>query len=292
MNAQILTADNIEEYLPLIPPELPNMELRALHFIGISVFERPVGVLIWKESKTNREGSLLYLYVMPEFRGIGAGGKLFSLLREGMKESGTKTLFINYPAEDDKGRYENGTALLTNFLIKEGCDLESLELKKGYVYLSEAVQSLEDYGLTKSERNQVQSLKKLPDRRKNRIRLWIEDNLSIDSRPYFSAASLSFASLENDVLTGLLLVLIVKDQIRMDHLYTAKKSPLTLAASLIASSSNEAKKTLSGDDPLIEAVLLNKQTKKIWKMLFGEPSFRELYISGEFSPGKLLIFEE
>jgi len=33
MNANILTDANIEEYLPLIPPDLPNMELRALHFI-------------------------------------------------------------------------------------------------------------------------------------------------------------------------------------------------------------------------------------------------------------------
>ena len=94
------------------------------------------------------------------------------------------------------------------------------------------------------------------------------------------------------MVQGLILVLTVKDQIRVDHLFTAKKSPVTLAASLIAASSNDAKRAMSGDDPLIEALLQNKQTKKIWTMLFGEPGFRELYISGEYSPGKLLLFEE
>ena len=286
MNVNILTDANIEEYLPLIPPDLPNMELRALHFMGVSVLEQPAGILIFKESKKSGEGDLLYLYVRPEFRGIGAGSELFSLLKETMRTSGTTTLFINYSAE--KG---NDTALLTSFLIKEGCDLESLELKKGYVYLSEAIQSLSEHGLIKSEGKNLQLLRKLPDRRKNQIRLWIEDHLSIDARPYFTDESLSLAALENDTINGIILVLNVKDQLRMDYLYTEKKSPVSLVTCLIASAAREAERRFDMDDPLIEAILQNEQTRRVWTMLFGEPSFNESYISGEFSPGKLLLLE-
>ena len=286
MNVQKLTDANIKEYLPLIPPELPSMELKALHFMGVSVLEQPAGVLIWKESKKKGEGDLLYLYVMPEFRGVGAGEALFSLLKAEMKESGTNTLFINYSTES-----LSGTSLLTSFFIKEGADLESVELRKGYVYLSEALQSLYESGIEKSEGKALQLLKKLPDARKNLIRLWIEDHLSIDSIPYFSEDSLSLVSLENNVIKGLILVLKVKDQIRMDYLYTDKDSPVSLVTSLIANAAKEAKKQFYKDDPLIGALLQNPQTQKVWTTLFGEPSFHEVYISGEFSPGKLLLFE-
>lgn len=286
MNVQKLTDANIKEYLPLIPPELPSMELKALHFMGVSVLEQPAGVLIWKESKKKGEGDLLYLYVMPEFRGVGAGEALFSLLKAEMKESGTNTLFINYSTES-----LSGTSLLTSFFIKEGADLESVELRKGYVYLSEALQSLYESGIEKSEGKALQLLKKLPDARKNLIRLWIEDHLSIDSIPYFSEDSLSLVSLENNVIKGLILVLKVKDQIRMDYLYTDKDSPVSLVTSLIANAAKEAKKLFYKDDPLIGALLQNTQTQKVWTTLFGEPSFHEVYISGEFSPGKLLLFE-
>ncbi|MCR5210939.1 MAG: GNAT family N-acetyltransferase [Lachnospiraceae bacterium] len=286
MNVQKLTDANIKEYLPLIPPELPSMELKALHFMGVSVLEQPAGVLIWKESKKKGEGDLLYLYVMPEFRGVGAGEALFSLLKAEMKESGTNTLFINYSTES-----LSGTSLLTSFFIKEGADLESVELRKGYVYLSEAEQSLYESGIEKSEGKALQLLKKLPDARKNLIRLWIEDHLSIDSIPYFSEDSLSLVSLENNVIKGLILVLKVKDQIRMDYLYTDKDSPVSLVTSLIANAAKEAKKLFYKDDPLIGALLQNPQTQKVWTTLFGEPSFHEVYISGEFSPGKLLLFE-
>ena len=286
MNVQKLTDANIKEYLPLIPPELPSMELKALHFMGVSVLEQPAGVLIWKESKKKGEGDLLYLYVMPEFRGVGAGEALFSLLKAEMKESGTNTLFINYSTES-----LSGTSLLTSFFIKEGADLESVELRKGYVYLSEALQSLYESGIEKSEGKALQLLKKLPDERKNLIRLWIEDHLSIDSIPYFSEDSLSLVSLENNVIKGLILVLKVKDQIRMDYLYTDKDSPVSLVTSLIANAAKEAKKLFYKDDPLIGALLQNPQTQKVWTTLFGEPSFHEVYISGEFSPGKLLLFE-
>lgn len=286
MNVQKLTDANIKEYLPLIPPELPSMELKALHFMGVSVLEQPAGVLIWKESKKKGEGDLLYLYVMPEFRGVGAGEALFSLLKAEMKESGTNTLFINYSTES-----LSGTTLLTSFFIKEGADLESVELRKGYVYLSEALQSLYESGIEKSEGKALQLLKKLPDARKNLIRLWIEDHLSIDSIPYFSEDSLSLVSLENNVIKGLILVLKVKDQIRMDYLYTDKDSPVSLVTSLIANAAKEAKKLFYKDDPLIGALLQNPQTQKVWTTLFGEPSFHEVYISGEFSPGKLLLFE-
>lgn len=286
MNVQKLTDANIKEYLPLIPPELPSMELKALHFMGVSVLEQPAGVLIWKESKKKGEGDLLYLYVMPEFRGVGAGEALFSLLKAEMKESGTNTLFINYSTES-----LSGTSLLTSFFIKGGADLESVELRKGYVYLSEALQSLYESGIEKSEGKALQLLKKLPDARKNLIRLWIEDHLSIDSIPYFSEDSLSLVSLENNVIKGLILVLKVKDQIRMDYLYTDKDSPVSLVTSLIANAAKEAKKLFYKDDPLIGALLQNPQTQKVWTTLFGEPSFHEVYISGEFSPGKLLLFE-
>ncbi len=286
MNVQKLTDANIKEYLPLIPPELPSMELKALHFMGVSVLEQPAGVLIWKESKKKGEGDLLYLYVMPEFRGVGAGEALFSLLKAEMKESGTNTLFINYSTES-----LSDTSLLTSFFIKEGADLESVELRKGYVYLSEALQSLYESGIEKSEGKALQLLKKLPDARKNLIRLWIEDHLSIDSIPYFSEDSLSLVSLENNVIKGLILVLKVKDQIRMDYLYTDKDSPVSLVTSLIANAAKEAKKLFYKDDPLIGALLQNPQTQKVWTTLFGEPSFHEVYISGEFSPGKLLLFE-
>ncbi len=286
MNVQKLTDANIKEYLPLIPPELPSMELKALHFMGVSVLEQPAGVLIWKESKKKGEGDLLYLYVMPEFRGVGAGEALFSLLKAEMKESGTNTLFINYSTES-----LSGTSLLTSFFIKEGADLESVELRKGYVYLSEALQSLYESGIEKSEGKALQLLKKLPDARKNLIRLWIEDHLSIDSIPYFSEDSLSLVSLENNVIKGLILVLKVKDQIKMDYLYTDKDSPVSLVTSLIANAAKEAKKLFYKDDPLIGALLQNPQTQKVWTTLFGEPSFHEVYISGEFSPGKLLLFE-
>ena len=286
MNVQKLTDANIKEYLPLIPPELPSMELKALHFMGVSVLEQPAGVLIWKESKKKGEGDLLYLYVMPEFRGVGAGEALFSLLKAEMKESGTNTLFINYSTES-----LSGTSLLTSFFIKEGADLESVELRKGYVYLSEALQSLYESGIEKSEGKTLQLLKKLPDARKNLIRLWIEDHLSIDSIPYFSEDSLSLVSLENNVIKGLILVLKVKDQIRMDYLYTDKDSPVSLVTSLIANAAKEADKLFPKDDPLIGALLQNPQTQKVWTTLFGEPSFHEVYISGEFSPGKLLLFE-
>ena len=286
MNVQKLTDANIKEYLPLIPPELPSMELKALHFMGVSVLEQPAGVLIWKESKKKGEGDLLYLYVMPEFRGVGAGEALFSLLKAEMKESGTNTLFINYSTES-----LSGTSLLTSFFIKEGADLESVELRKGYVYLSEALQSLYESGIEKSEGKALQLLKKLSDARKNLIRLWIEDHLSIDSIPYFSEDSLSLVSLENNVIKGLILVLKVKDQIRMDYLYTDKDSPVSLVTSLIANAAKEAKKLFYKDDPLIGALLQNPQTQKVWTTLFGEPSFHEVYISGEFSPGKLLLFE-
>lgn len=286
MNVQKLTDANIKEYLPLIPPELPSMELKALHFMGVSVLEQPAGVLIWKESKKKGEGDLLYLYVMPEFRGVGAGEALFSLLKAEMKESGTNTLFINYSTES-----LSGTSLLTSFFIKEGADLESVELRKGYVYLSEALQSLYESGIEKSEGKTLQLLKKLPDARKNLIRLWIEDHLSIDSIPYFSEDSLSLVSLENNVIKGLILVLKVKDQIRMDYLYTDKDSPVSLVTSLIANAAKEADKLFPKDDPLIGALLQNTQTQKVWTTLFGEPSFHEVYISGEFSPGKLLLFE-
>ena len=286
MNVQKLTDANIKEYLPLIPPELPSMELKALHFMGVSVLEQPAGVLIWKESKKKGEGDLLYLYVMPEFRGVGAGEALFSLLKAEMKESGTNTLFINYSTES-----LSGTSLLTSFFIKEGADLESVELRKGYVYLSEALQSLYESGIEKSEGKALQLLKKLPDARKNLIRLWIEDHLSIDSIPYFSEDSLSLVSLENNVIKGLILVLKVKDQIRMDYLYTDKDSPVSLVTSLIANAAKEAKKLFYKDDPLIGALLQNPQTQKVWTTLFGEPSFHEVYLSGEFSPGKLLLFE-
>lgn len=286
MNVQKLTDANIKEYLPLIPPELPSMELKALHFMGVSVLEQPAGVLIWKESKKKGEGDLLYLYVMPEFRGVGAGEALFSLLKAEMKESGTNTLFINYSTES-----LSGTSLLTSFFIKGGADLESVELRKGYVYLSEALQSLYESGIEKSEGKALQLLKILPDARKNLIRLWIEDHLSIDSIPYFSEDSLSLVSLENNVIKGLILVLKVKDQIRMDYLYTDKDSPVSLVTSLIANAAKEAKKLFYKDDPLIGALLQNPQTQKVWTTLFGEPSFHEVYISGEFSPGKLLLFE-
>ena len=223
---------------------------------------------------------------MPEFRGVGAGEALFSLLKAEMKESGTNTLFINYSTES-----LSGTSLLTSFFIKEGADLESVELRKGYVYLSEALQSLYESGIEKSEGKALQLLKKLPDARKNLIRLWIEDHLSIDSIPYFSEDSLSLVSLENNVIKGLILVLKVKDQIRMDYLYTDKDSPVSLVTSLIANAAKEAKKLFYKDDPLIGALLQNPQTQKVWTTLFGEPSFHEVYISGEFSPGKLLLFE-
>lgn len=288
MNVQILNDTTISEYLPLIPPELPSMELKTLHFIGVSVLEQPAGVLVWKASKTKEEGDLLYLYVIPEFRGIGAGDALFSLLRADMKESGIKTLFINYPTEGDN---DNGSSLLTSFLIKEGADLESVELRKGYVYLSEALQSLSDLGLEKSEGKALQILNKFPDRKKNLIRLWIEDHLSIDSRSYFSEDSISLASLENETINGLILVLKVQDQIRMDYLYTEKNSPVSLVTSLITQAAKEAKRLFPADDPLIGALLQNTKVKKVWTTLFGEPSFSEVYISGEFSPGKLLLLE-
>jgi len=83
----------------------------------------------------------------------------------------------------------------------------------------------------------------------------------------------------------------VKDQLRMDYLYTEKKSPVSLVTCLIVSAAREAERRFDMDDPLIEAILQNEQTRRVWTMLFGEPSFNESYISGEFSPGKLLLLE-
>ncbi len=274
MVTEVITKQNYEEYMDMIPHELDRGIVSDRYkAIGVKLVGRPVGAAVWEGPSDRERGSLLSLFVTPAARRLGGGTELFRTLIEKIREDGIEALEFSYVAEGDR-------LCLTPFFEKYEVALVTESCPLGRVNLKEVLESLTKKNI-KAGNATGKKLSELSREERPVVDKWIHKHINEYLSDYLEEGSLGYVTMkEGNVESALLFSTEFKGTVNLSYTYAAKGGEVKLPG-LMASAVLDFAKTLSGDT-VFEMLLVNEASKRLYEGLFGPAPCEVEVVHGAF----------
>ncbi|MCR5403358.1 MAG: GNAT family N-acetyltransferase [Butyrivibrio sp.] len=259
MNRITITKKNLNDFESMIPRELHEaVAAEKVSAIGMKFSGMEAGAAVWTDNPGDDYGTLLSLFVPPEFRGLDVG---HCLLQEAIFDMGAaKKAGITFKYEDEGQR-----RTLTPFFNSFGFRTDVFETPLGRITLKEASDRIES---TFGKVEQLgEAIKRLGGDDQRIASEYITSLYGAESRLYFSSKPDSFIIIDKGKAKGVLLFSEEEETV-LSLDYAFSKSPKHLAGllkyAIMSLSENYAPETK------VEMLLTTPEGMNLFKGLFGE----------------------
>ena len=265
MIAEEISSKNWNLYEDMIPREYARPALKGdYQALGVRILHRPCGAVVWKEPEDEEYGTLFSLYVAPEARRLGVGTELLRRMLEKTRAKNIPGLLFTYVFEGDRMG-------LSPFFDKYKVTMETETCPLGSVTIKEVLEAMVKKNIKESKADGI----KLSDLRKQDYAVvdkWIYEHIHERLADYMTNGSWGYMSIKDGkVKTALLFSMEFVGTINLSFAFAAQGSEAKLPELMALAVSNLVRDYHA--DTVIEMLLVNEQSKKLYEGLFGDAPY-------------------
>ncbi len=270
-----LKKENLEDWAEAIPEELfidLMLEKKGHYAAGVLFLEQPAGALCWEENEAGWTIESIYIY--SDFRRLGLATDLLDYLSKRMLEKKAKVVSITYTYDDE-------VAMLNDFFIHYGFDMEEVPMPTGEVSLQQVAENIKKQGLVKKPANYA-VIGDLTYSQRGLVDKWLMKHLSVHIDAFEAGPPYSYVIMDKEKIQAMLLFSQKDDEISVDFCMFKKDSLVkTLPLLVVAIEDLTAHFSL---DTTISMLLANDASTNFYNKLTGGQIKEAIVYTGKYLP--------